>query len=447
MIVLKFGGTSVQNSKWIDNSIDITLEQIDKSPLLVSSAMSGITNGILEAIEFAKVGNYEKSTGICEELRNRHITVCHDFLSEDNLNCAKERIDELFDEFDSLINGITMLKECSPRSMDTLLSFGERLSTILIYYRCLERGINSDLLDSRDFIKTDDNFNSAQIISEECERLIPLFVTPQPGKILISQGFIGSTLDGVTSTLGRGGSDYTATIIGSALNASEVQIWTDVTGIMTSDPRKIDGAITIDHLTYSEAAELAYFGAKVVHPATIQPAVKKSIPVWVRNTGDKYAAGTKITSTTDKIGLKAISGKKNVTVVNITSSKMLNAYGFLRRLFSVFEKYKTPVDLISTSEVSVTITIDDKSYLNEIVQELLELGRVKVEENNSIICLVGHELWKDSIFISRVFATLKDTPIRMISLGSSDTNLSFVVPGNTTEETIQILHDEFFKKV
>ncbi len=444
MIVLKFGGTSVGSAPWIDNAIDITFNQIKKAPVIVSSAMSTVTNGILEIIEYSKVGNFAKSLVIYNEIKDKHISTCEEFLTGDNLDDAIKTIDSLFGEIYSLINGLSLLKECSPRSKDTLLSFGERLSTTIIYHRCLERKISATLLDSRDFIKTSEDFNAAQIISDECERLIPLFVQPVKNIIIITQGFIGSTLDGVTSTLGRGGSDYTSTIIGSALNADEVQIWTDVTGIKTSDPRKITGTRTIEHMTYTEAAELAYFGAKVVHPATIQPAVKKSIPVWVRNTGDSNASGTKITSIAEKIGLKAISGKKDITVVNITSSKMLNAYGFLRRLFSVFEKYQTPVDLISTSEVSVTITIEDKNSLQNIVKELMELGKVKVEEGKCIICMVGQELWKDSIFISRVFATLKDTPIRMISLGSSDTNLSFVVPGDAADSTIQLLHDEFF---
>lgn len=445
MIVLKFGGTSVADSKWIDNAIDITNNQISKAPVLVSSAMGKTTNGILEAIEYAIEGNADRCNDVINNLLSHHLKTSEDFLTGDYKKSADSRITDLFTEFSALLKGLRMLKECSPRSKDTLLSFGERLSTTLIYYRCLERGISAELLDSREFIKTDENFNAAVVNMNECDRLIPLMVQPEPGKLLISQGFIGSTTDGVTSTLGRGGSDFTATIIGSSLNADEVQIWTDVTGIMTSDPRVIDGTRTIDKMTYTEAAELAYFGAKVVHPATIQPAVKKSIPVCVRNTRDSEAKGTMITSTHDKVGLKAISGKKDVTVLNITSSKMLNAYGFLRRLFSVFEKYKTPVDLISTSEVSVSITIEDKRYLEDIVKDLLELGRVKVEEGKSIICLVGHELWKDSVFISRVFATLKDTPIRMISLGSSDTNLSFVVPGDKTDHTIQLLHNEFFQ--
>lgn len=444
MIVLKFGGTSVQNSKWIDNAIEIAHQQVDRAPVIVSSAMGKTTNAILDIIDLAEVGKLEDAQSILKKINETHLECISDFLSGTNKDSAELRIKSLIDEFSSLISGISMLKECSIRSRDTLLGFGERLSTTLIYHRCIERDISAELLDSREFIKTDSNFNSANVNFELSNTKIIETIKPESKKIIICQGFVGSNIEGVTTTLGRGGSDYSATIIGSALDAEEVQIWTDVTGIMTSDPRIITGAKTIDQMTYNEAAELAYFGAKVVHPATIQPAVKKEIPVWVKNTRDIKAPGTKISSTINSKGLKAISGKNDITLVNINSSKMLNAYGFLTRLFSVFEKHETPVDLISTSEVSVSVTIEDDSRINDIIFDLNELGTVKLEKSKSIICMVGHELWKDSQFISRVFSVLKDTPIRMISLGSSDTNLSFVVPSETSNNTIQMLHNEFF---
>ncbi|MCP4298889.1 MAG: aspartate kinase, partial [Proteobacteria bacterium] len=263
-------------------------------------------------------------------------------------------------------------------------------------------------------------------------------------KLIVAQGFIASTLKGVTSTLGRGGSDYSATIIGSSLSAEEVQIWTDVDGIMTSDPRIVDGVKTIQSITYSEAGELAFFGAKVVHPATIQPAVKQQIPVFVKNSTNPDAAGTAILPTVADKGIKAITGKKAVTVVSVTSSKMLNAYGFLKNIFTIFDRYKTPVDLISTSEVSVSMTIENIDRVDEIVKELEVMGSVTVEYNKAIICLVGQDLWKDSVFVSRVFGSLNGTPIRMISLGASDINLSVVVPEDRLNETIQSLHNEFF---
>jgi aspartate kinase len=268
---------------------------------------------------------------------------------------------------------------------------------------------------------------------------------PRPGRLAVLQGFIGSTPEGATTTLGRGGSDYTATIIGAALKADEVEIWTDVNGIMTSDPRIVKNARTISQISYKEAAELAYFGAKVIHPATIQPAINLGIPVWVKNTFRPEEEGTKIVPRIPANGLKAIACKKGITLINVSSSRMLLAYGFLRKIFETFEKHQTPVDLIATSEVSVSMTIDNPSSVNAIKKDLEEIGTVGVEADKSIVCLVGQDLWKDTVFLSRVFQCLKSTPVRMISLGSSDINLSFVVPESNTEDCVRRLHDEFFE--
>jgi aspartate kinase len=304
--------------------------------------------------------------------------------------------------------------------------------------------MHAELFDSRELVKTDDSFTAAVPIEDLTNRLISSHVRPKPGSIAIMQGFIGSTSGGATTTLGRGGSDYTATIVGAALRAEEVQIWTDVSGIMTSDPRIVKSARTIEQISYREAAELAYFGAKVIHPSTIQPATNLGIPVWVKNTFRPDDAGTKIVPTIPESGLKAIACKKGITLVSISSSRMLLAYGFLRRIFEIFEKYQTPVDLIATSEVSVSVTIDNPSAVNSIARDLSEIGTVGVESDKSIICLVGQDLWKDTAFLARVFASLKSTPVRMICLGASDINLSLVVPTDSTEDSVRSLHNEFF---
>lgn len=446
MIVLKFGGTSVQNSEWIDNALDITAAQLNRAPVLVSSAMGKTTDLILKMMGLAENGDMDKCLVLMDELKNNHMQTAYAFLSANVLERAEIQLNELLTQFISLLKGLSLLKECSPRSKDALLSFGERLSTTIIAFRAEERGMDVEYLDARTFMISDENFTSATPLLDITEKKICEIVKPAAGKLIVTQGFISSTESGVTTTLGRGGSDYSASIIGAALNAEEVQIWTDVNGIMTSDPRKVTGVKTISSITYSEAGELAYFGAKVVHPATIQPAVGKSIPVLVKNTRDPENAGTTIEAKLSGIGLKAIASKKDITLINISSSKMLNAYGFLSKIFNIFEKHQTSVDLISTSEVSVSITIENTDSLEAIADEMSQFATVTVEKNKSIISLVGQDLWKDSHFTSGVFSVLQDTPVRMISLGSSDINLSLVVPMEKLDETVQKLHDEFLKE-
>ena len=325
-----------------------------------------------------------------------------------------------------------------------MLSFGERLSTTLLYYRALDEGVNAEYIDAREIVKTDDSFSSARLLEKESYREIKKTVRPSKGRLIITQGFIASTLNGITTTLGRGGSDYTATIVGAALGADEVQIWTDVNGIMTCDPRLVNKAKTLKEISYKEAQELAYFGARVIHPATIQPAIEKNIPVVVKNTQNPKAAGTRIISSETGKGVKAIAFKKGITVINVISSRMLLAFGFLKKIFEIFEKYKTSVDLISTSEVSVSITVDNTFSIKNITEELSLIGSVSVEEKNTIVSLVGLGVWKRPETLSLVFNALKTIPIRMVSLGSSDINLSFVVPDKRADETVQLLHNVFF---
>ncbi len=446
MIVLKFGGTSVQNAEMMDATLAIVQRQIDRAPVLVSSAMSKVTDQLQEIAKLVGAGSESEAEAILSAVLERHLACCRSFLTAKNLAQCEGDLNTVCDELRAFIKALAMLKEWSKRSNDAILSFGERLATIVLLHRARERGMQAELFDSRDLVKTDDSFTSAVPIEDLTNRLISSRVRPQPGRLAIMQGFIASTSGGATTTLGRGGSDYTATIVGAALRAEEVQIWTDVTGIMTSDPRIVKNARTIDQISYREAAELAYFGAKVIHPSTIQPAINLGIPVWVKNTFRPDDAGTKIVPSIPGSGLKAIACKKGITLVSISSSRMLLAYGFLRRIFEIFEKYLTPVDLIATSEVSVSVTIDNPAAVNNIARDLSEIGTVGVEAEKSIICLVGQDLWKDTVFLARVFSSLKSTPVRMICLGASDINLSLVVPVESTEESVCRLHEEFFGK-
>jgi aspartate kinase len=444
MLVLKFGGTSVQSAEMMDKALSIAESRLDKAPVLVSSAMTKVTDLLQEIAKLLGSGDGEGAEKVLSGIEEKHLACAKAFLTGANLKECTEKIKVITTELRALIKALAILKEWSKRSNDAILSFGERLSTALLLYRALERGMDAELFDSRELVKTDDNFTQALPIEDLTNRLIAAAIKPRPGRLAIVQGFIGSTTGGATTTLGRGGSDYTATIVGAALKADEVEIWTDVSGIMTSDPRIVKDARTIDKISYREAAELAYFGAKVIHPSTIQPAVNLGIPVWVKNTFKPEDRGTEIIPNIPANGLKAIACKKGITLINVNSSRMLLAYGFLRKIFETFEKHQTPVDLIATSEVSVSMTIDNPSSVNAIARDLSEIGTVGVEAEKSIICLVGLDLWKDTVFLSRVFKSLKSTPVRMISLGSSDINLSLVVPEAYTEDSVRRLHGEFF---
>ena len=425
----------------INRVLNISTEQLHRAPLLVASAMGNTTDLLLCIGELSAAGKLGEAREILSELKDLHYTALVDLLEVPLYEEGKQSLDGLFAELEELVRGLGLIQEASLRSMDTLLSFGERLSTTLIYYGAGQRGMEARLLDSRNFIKTELIRNKNILQLEKTNRAIREQISPRANLLCIAQGFIGSDDRGSTTTLGRGGSDYSATIMAAALDAEEVQIWTDVNGIMTSDPRFIKNAHTIYELSYEEAAELSYFGAKVIHPSAIQPAVEKRIPVLVKNTFDPDAPGSRIHAKGGGRGIQAIAGKGGITLVNVQSSRMLNAYGFLRRIFEVFEKHQISVDLIATSEVSVSLTVEDAAAIANARRDLEAFSIVTVEENKAIISLVGQDLWKQSRFTVQVFTALADIPLRMISLGSSDINLSLVVPESHLGTAIQSLHD------
>jgi aspartate kinase len=445
MIVLKFGGTSVQGPEMINRALDIVISRIDKAPVLVSSAMAKVTDALIKITEIAVSGDGEGAEKMSGALIERHLGVAKAFLGGRNLEAAIAKIGEMGKALLSLVKGLALLRECSARSLDAVMAFGELLSTTLIAARAKERGCQADFVDSRLFMRTDDNFSCAAPDMRTIAKLAKQKLKAKPGKILVCQGFIGSTEEGVTTTLGRGGSDFSATIIGAALDAEAVEIWTDVSGILTTDPQLIPNAATIPKISYAGAAELAYFGAKVMHPASIQPAVEKGIPVWVKNTKAPENSGTALVPVSDRKGPRAIAFKKNITLINVVSSRMFNAYGFLSRMFAVFEKHKTPVDLIATSEVSVSMTVEGSAALKELVKDLREFASVEVSKNQAILCLVGKELWEEKKFFIRVFSALDGIPLKMISLGSSKINLSLSLPEEYCDKAVKLLHREFFE--
>lgn len=445
MIVLKFGGTSVRDAHWIDGALSIAHGQLQRAPVLVASAIHNTTDRLNSIAETARNGNLAAAKNGIEELRRFHDEAARELLTGKRLERAGAKLDELFRGILSLVKGVSLLREYSGRSSDALLASGELLASTLIAFRAEERGIPVTLLDSREFIRTDARFTRATPIYHVTNRLILERLVPEPGRLTVVQGFIGSTDTGVTTTLGRGGADATAAIIGAALHAEEIQLWTDLDGIMTSDPSIVEEARAIPEISMEEAAELAYFGVKVVHPSMIQSAVELGIPIRVKNIAAPTAPGTVIRSDVSGSGIRAITGKDRITLITVTSSRMLNAYGFLSRIFSIFEKHAVPVDLVATSEVSVSMTIEKNGGLEAIQQDLSEIGTVSVFDGMSIICLVGMHLWKDPFFIARVFESLVSIPIRMISLGSSDINLSLVVPEVELENAIRKLHRSLFE--
>ena len=441
---MKFGGSSVRDAAMIRSVLAIVRERLPQAPLLVASAMGKTTDALVGAAERAVSGDRDAAFEALGLLEDSHRDAAVSLTLGDARTSLVAAIDELFSEMKSLLQGIYLIRECSPRSRDALLSFGERLSKAIIAAAAREEGIGCELIDARALIVTDSSFGAAAPLPELTRSRTRERARPRQGVLLVTQGFIASTEEGVTATLGRGGSDYTATILGAALDAEAVEIWTDVDGIMTADPRVIPAARSIPFISYDEAAELAYFGAKVVHPATILPAMERGIPVWVKNTGRPDHAGTRIQAVREGTGIRAIASKTGVTLLTVQSSRMLNAYGFLRALFSVFDQNRVSVDLVATSEVSVSVTVDRDVDTRVLERELASLGTVAVERQKSIICLVGRGLFDQAGFLASVFGSIDPIPVRMISLGSSDINLSIVVAQEETETVVRRLHDRLF---
>ena len=444
MIVMKFGGTSVRNASMINRVLDIVDLRIQDAPVLVSSAMGKTTDALVELGTAASRGDRESTERIIEEIETSHRTTLRDL---DTSTERRRQVEALLAELGTLVQGILLIRDLSPRSSDALLSFGERLATTVIAGAAEVRGIETELHDVRGFLRTDDAFGAARPDFDTINSLVGEHLAPAENRLLITQGFIGSTSSGNTTTLGRGGSDFSATLLGAALGAERVEIWTDVNGIMTADPRMIPTARTIPEISYSEAAELAYFGARVIHPATMLPAVERSIPVVVGNTGDPIGPVTRIVDRPHKAGLRAVAGRGGVTIITVHSSRMLNAWGFLSRMFQTFERHHVSVDLIATSEVSVSVSVDIPEPPREMLQDLAVLGNVSVDTEKAVVSLVGEQLWRDPALIRDVFATLTKAEhrgIEMISLGSSDTNLSLVVPEDHFSSVIAHLHSYFF---
>jgi len=440
MIVMKFGGTSVESTEAIERIANIVRGQLARRPVVVVSAMGKTTNKLLAIAGSAVAGQREKALVLLDELRAFHNQESAGLGVEDQLEAH-------FQELVELVKGIAVMGEMTPRATDAVSAFGERLSSIIVTARFRALGIDATHLDSRSVIVTDRRHTQAAPIFAETYRRTCNTIPPLTAKhVVVMGGFIGSTEDGVTSTLGRGGSEYTASIVGAGIGADEIQIWTDVDGMLTSDPTILPGGYRVKQCSFAEAAELAYFGAKVLHPATVLPAIEKNIPVRILNSRRPQVEGTLITAEAPRSTspIRSIACKRNITLVNIVSTRMLMAHGFLKRIFEIFDRYETPVDMLATSEVSVSLTIDNTNALAAITKEIEEFAEVTVEENQAIVCMVGDNIRHTPGVASRAFAGLKDINVRMISQGASLLNISVVVAAADLKGAVESLHREFF---
>jgi len=440
MIVMKFGGTSVESAEAIERVAGIVRERLGRSPVVVVSAMGKTTNWLLFIAASAVAGELDKALALLEELRTFHLK------EADGLGMDTE-IREHFQELAELVKGLAVMGEMTPRATDAVSAFGERLSSLIVAARFRQMGIAAHHVDSRTVIVTDRRYTqAAPLFAETYKRLAAVIPPLAAQQVVVMGGFIASTEDGVTSTLGRGGSDYTAAIVGAGIGAEEIQIWTDVDGMLTADPTIFKGGHRVKQCSFAEAAELAYFGAKVLHPATVLPAIEKNIPVRILNSRRPHVEGTLITAEAPKSNslIRSIACKKNITLVTIVSSRMLGAHGFLRRIFEVFDRHETPVDMLATSEVSVSLTIDNPKALAAIQKEIGEFAGISVEQNQAIVCLVGDNIRYKPGVAARAFGALKDINIRMISQGASELNISVAVAAEDLAHAVESLHREFF---
>jgi aspartate kinase len=470
VIVQKFGGSSVADPDAIRRLITIvaaTREREGRGPAVVVSAMSGVTDALLRVAARAGAGHSDDAVAPLGQLRARHVAAAEALTSGVRRDDVKAFIAVQFDQLDAVARALGVLREVSDRTLDAVAACGELLNSRIVAAAIEETGLPATWVDARRVIVTDDQHTRAAPLMRETTAALRASVVPvlESGRIAVLGGFIGATRDGITTTLGRGGSDYSAAIVGAGVGAREIQIWTDVDGMLTADPRVVPSPRLVPRLSFAEASELAYFGAKVLHPSTILPAVERDIPVRIVNSRKPDGEGTLILSDVDhdtarhsfagsqsatasqapaRHGITALACKRDLSVVDITSSRMLMAYGFLRRLFEIFERFRTAVDVVTTSEVSVSVTVDDRRHLGSITDALSDFADVAVESDMALLCAVGDRLRSDTSIAPRVLRVLESVPLRMVSQAASRRNITVVLRQPDLPGAMQRLHQEFF---
>jgi aspartate kinase len=449
MIVMKFGGTSVESSVALERISGIVAARLDRKPLVVVSAMGKTTDWLVAMAAAIEAGDLTAALAQLARMREHHLREALPAASGDRRAGLEAFLTGTFEHLEKMLRAYPLGQRLTPAEMDLLLSFGERLSSTIVAEAFVCRGFHAVGIDSRTAMKTDASHGAAQLLAEETAAALAEHVVPHmEHSVVVMGGFIASTLDGVTTTFGRGGSDYSASIVGAALGAEEVQIWTDVDGVMTADPSLVADAHRLKVMSFGEAAELAYFGAKVLHPATMAPALEKNIPIRVLNSRRPENEGTLIVAEAAHTALaKSIAYKEGITIVDVRSTRMLMAHGFLARLFAAFERCQTPVDMIATSEVSVSLTVDRTDRLDEIIAELQGVAEVERRDNNAIICVVGDGIRTTPGVSAKIFSALDGILIKMISVGASRRNIGFVVDEANVEEVVRRLHKVFFSEI
>jgi aspartate kinase len=431
MKVLKFGGTSVGSVENMRAVMQLITDGNQK--IVVLSAMSGTTNSLVEIANYLHKKNKDSARQVISQLEQKYNKVVSDlYTSKEKKEKGKVLVSEIFKTIKSFTSG-----EFNLTGENTIVAQGELLSTALFTELMLENGFKTNYLAALEFMRIDsDKAADSYFIRENIAKVMQ---KSEVADYYITQGFICMNAEGNIDNLQRGGSDYTATLIGAAIDSEEVEIWTDIDGFHNNDPRYVENTKKIDQLSFDEAAELAYFGAKILHPQTVLPAKLQNIPVRLKNTMNPSDAGTLITAESGGHGIKAVAAKDGITAIKIRSYRMLNAYGFLKNIFEIFEFFKTPIDMISTSEVAVSLTIDNTKHLNEIIAELKEYGEVEVDTDLTIACIVGDLIAEETGFAANVFAALREIPIRMISYGGSRHNISVLVKTELKKQTLQSL--------
>ncbi len=461
LVVMKFGGTSVEDAPAILRTAQIVAGRVAKGlrPVVVVSAMAKVTDLLISAAATAARGDRASALAITERLRIRHKDTATQIAAKTSgedqpspkdaqLLATHGWMEAEFDGLDEILRGLAAVGELTPRISDMVVSYGERVSSRMIAEAFARTGLNAVHVNARQCIVTDAQHGKAIPQDALIEQRLKEHVAPHlaDGRVPVMGGFIGSTEQGVTTTLGRGGSDFTAALVGGGIDAGAIEIWTDVNGIMTADPRMCPDALRVRIISFEEAAELAYFGAKVLHPATILPAVRKNIPVFVLNSKNAENEGTRITALAPhcRSPFKSIAVKKRLTIMDVVASRMLMSHGYLRSIFEVFDRHKCPVDMVSTSEVSVSLSLDSNEKLPAIAADLSKLADVKYEGRKALVCMVGENIRGQNGIAARVFQAIRHVNLRMISQGASEINMSFMIEEDDAEEAVRSLHREFF---